>query len=632
VKRPVTRRLGGGVTLFVLLLLAPRPGAGQSVAVPVVAVGEGRSFPAALATAIRMAVESGAGATVQGSVTSRGERVMTDSIRAVSRGVVTRYVVLDSGAVGGGMRVRIMAMVSRIAEGEAAGARARRIAAPGELWTANATLESDRRADEGRLLSEIFGAIDRQPNAYSYEVEAGPPVASGADLRLRLRVIRSPSPAYEILRNRARAILSAVAGPAGARTLHVPPLASEQVEVLPCVSHCGLSERRVLNPRAALDDTDSLGSFDPPVLTSVSAVRVPTLFPDLRSAGGFAVAFTDTAKQRQELVHIRSTQGYLAVVDYLRTTFDEARFRLQLDDWGIDVIESFRAPWTGQPQHRFSTTALPGKPPITLVQGFRAHTSGGPGAATTLGSGYVVLVLPAAEPARTDTALVDIRLAPEEVARISELGVAPLPTTHRLPAITCPAPRPPRATGGSGARKTCIRPSAVDVMWRSLDEEHPLAPAPARPSTEAPTGVPLAVLDAIASPPLSDGDGAVSLPGRAAASVIAVGTAVVDPAAPTQACSVARLRSQRELVRFLVGSRLEGRIGMSSSESRGGQVQELFREDITENVAGRLVGAALAAQWTAHAPERCRVALWLSDGLSVRRAASPDSGELRRVP
>ena len=150
-KRPVTRRLGGGVTLFVLLLLAPRPGAGQSVAVPVVAVGEGRSFPAALATAIRMAVESGAGATVQGSVTSRGERVMTDSIRAVSRGVVTRYVVLDSGAVGGGMRVRIMAMVSRIAEGEAAGARARRIAA------SRAGLPCRARAGDGLDLCHFDG-------------------------------------------------------------------------------------------------------------------------------------------------------------------------------------------------------------------------------------------------------------------------------------------------------------------------------------------------------------------------------------------------------------------------------------------------------------------------------------------
>jgi hypothetical protein len=64
---------------------------------------------------------------------------------------------------------------------------------------------------------------------------------------------------------------------------------------------------------------------------------------------------------------------------------------------------------------------------------------------------------------------------------------------------------------------------------------------------------------------------------------------------------------------------------LSSSESRGGQVQESFREEITETVAGRLIGAALAAQWTVHSPDRCRVALWLSDGVSVRR----DSTERR---
>ena len=338
------------------------------------------------------------------------------------------------------------------------------------------------------------------------------------------------------------------------------------------------------------------------------------------------MAFTDSATQRQEFVHIRSTQGYLAVVDYLRTTFDEARFRLEVGDRRIDVIESFRAPWTGQPKHRFSTTALAGEPPIALVQGFRARTAGGPGAATTLGSAYVMLTLPGAEPPRADTALVDIWLAPGEVARISEIGVAPLPTTHRLPAIACSTPKSSRSGAGSGARKTCIRPEAVDVMLRPAGDGNRIASAPVRPATEASSGVPLAVLDAIARPPLSEGDGAISLAGLSAASVIAVGSAAVDPASPTQACSVARLRSQREMLRFLVGSHLEGRIGLSSSETRGGQVQEQFRDDITESVAGKLVGAALAAQWIVHGPERCRVALWLSDESSPRRAALPDSG------
>jgi hypothetical protein len=531
-----------------------------------------------------MAVESGAGATVVGAAAANGERLTTDSIRAVSRGVVTRYVVLDSSTIGGGARVHILAMVSRIAERDAVGARAQRVAAPGGLWTANAALDSDRRANEGQLLAELFGAIDRQPNAYAYSVEAGPPVPSGPSLRLRLRVIRSPAPAYAALRDRALSILSAVAGPAGARTMHLPPQTGELIDVRPCVSHCTTGERRVLNVRAALEDTDSPGALDPPVLMGNGAAPVQTFFPDLRTAGGFVVAFTDAAKQRQQVVHVRSTRGYLAVVDYLRTTFDDARFRVDVGDRTIEFVESFRAPRTGQPQPRFSTTSPPGSLPVELVRGFRPLLGGGPGAPTMLGSPYIIITVPSDDPARADTALVDVTMTPAELSRMTAIGVEPVATTHRLLAVGAPSPAAAAATGD----------------------------------------VPLAVLDAIARPPLSDGDGALSL-SAASSSVVAVGTGVVDAAAPTQACAVARLRAQRELTRFLTGSRLEGRIGLTTSESRGGQLQELFREDITETVAGRLAGAALAAQWTVNAPLRCRVALWLSDGLTVRRDSTARS-------
>jgi hypothetical protein len=636
-RRPGARRAIGAewrlAFRLALSLCAARNVAAQSAVVPVVAIGEGRTFSSALTAAVRMAVESGAGATVASAVSSTGERIATDSVRTVSRGVVTRYAVLDSSADSGGARVRILAMVSRISERDAVGARAQRVAAPGALWTAGAALDADRRADEGRLLAALFGAIDRQPSAYGYQVETGPPVPAGAALRLRLRVIRSPGVAYVALRERARSVLSAVAGAAGVRTTHLPPLPGEQVEVRPCVSHCAADERRVLSARVALDDTDSLGTVDPPVITGPGATHVPTLFPDLRTAGGFAVAFTDSAKQRQQFVHIRSTRGYLAVADYLRATFDDARFRLQLANGSLDLLESFRAPWTGQPQPRFASASTPGAPRVALVQGFRQRTVGGPGAPTTLGSPYVVLSIPGAETARADTALVDIWLSPAQLSRITEVTVAPIATTHRLPEINCAPAKP------AGARSSCARPDAVDVMWQSLDDgprgtDATVAPPPAPANPAGPAAddrparhpgqlagqpvVPLAVLDAITHPPLADGDGAVSLP-AAQSMIVAVASAVVDPASPTAACSVARLRAQRELTRFISGSRLEGRIGLSTSENRGGQVQESFRDDISETVAGRLAGGALAAQWTVNAPPRCRVALWLSGEPAARR-------------
>ncbi len=563
---------GVRLVLAALLCCAAPKARAQSAAVPIVAVGDGRSFEAALSTAIRMAVESGAGATVVGAVASRGERITTDSVRVVSRGVVTRYVVVDSSTTATGAHVRILAMVSRIVERDAAGARGRRVAAPGALWNASATLDTDRRAGEAALLSEIFASIDRQPNAYSYSIETGPPVPSGANLRMRLRVIRSPATAYAALRERSFSILSAIAGPAGTRTTHIPMLTAEKTRVRSCVSHCAADERRILNPRAILDAPDSPGTLDPPVLTAPRTATFPALFPDLKTAGGFVVAFTDSSRKRQQLVHVRSTRGYLAVVDYLRATFDDARYRVEIGGRRIDLTESFRAALSGQPQPRFIVSTPSGALPTELVQGFRPHLSGGPGAPTTLGSPYVILTVPAADQERADTALVDVWLTNAEVSRMTAVAVEPVATTHRLSA---------------GVQ-----------------------------SGQQPQSVPLAVLDAIAHPPLLDGDGALSLPTGTA---VAVGSATVDPAAPTQACTVARLRAQRELIRFITGSQLEGRIGLTTSEPRGGQVQELFREEITETVAGRLAGAALAAQWTVNAPSRCRVALWLADGLTVRR-------------
>jgi hypothetical protein len=562
-------------------------------AVPVIAIGEGPSFSAAVSAAVRMAVESEAGATVTGAVSAKGNTLTTDSIRAVSRGVVTRYVLIDSARTNGVIRVRILAMVSRIAERDAVSARGQRIAAPGDLWTANAALDADRRANEGRLLTELFATTGNQPSPYAYAVEAGPPVPNGTKLRLRLRVIRSPAAAYSDLRDRAQTILSAVAGPAGVTNSAFPAVARNESTVRPCVSHCAAHERRLLNARAALDDTDSLGTFDPPVVTDVDAAPAQTLFPALPTVGGFAVAFTDSSRKAQTFIHVRSTRGFLAVAAYLRATFDDARFRLEIGGRSLDAMETFRAPLTGQLAPRFETTASRAADiRVALVRGFSERTSGGPGAATLLGSPYVVLSLPTARERPLDTAYVDVTLSADDVAGITELAVAPLSYAGHAEEVKRAA-RAPR-TGRLPAQTPAVDPRAQEPV------------------------VPLAVLEAIARPPLSDGDGAVTL-SSTGGPVIAVGTAVVDSAAPAQACAIARLRAQRELIRFITGARLEARIGLSTSENRGARVDERFHEEISETVAGRMAGAALAAQWNANAPPRCRVALWLVDGLIIRR-------------
>jgi hypothetical protein len=576
-----------------------------------------------------MAVESGAGATVGGTIATKGEHVVTDVLSAVSRGVVTRYVVLDSAESALGMHVRILALVSRIAERDAVAAGGQRLSVPGALWTANAAVDSQRIAQEGQLLAGIFGSVERQPNAFAYAVEAGPPVPSGAWMRLRLRLVRTPSPAYSALLDRAAAVLGAVAGPAGDRTVRVPVADSDVLRVRPCVSRCGPAERQVLDARAALDATDSLGGFNPPVLMTGRSEEVASFFPDLRTVGGFVVSFIDTANQRAEVAHVRSTQGYLAVVDYLRTTFDDARLRLVVGGVTIDLFESFRAPWTGQPRHRVGTSAPAGVLPIVLVRGFRPSSSGGPGAPTTVGSPYVVLSVPVGG-RQPDTALVDAWLSPAQLGALTEIRIEPLPTSHRLGPVTCRTQRVRWADGGARSVKRCDRPEPVDGTWRSLDDDARLVASPPAAMRGAPPQpvVPQAVKDALDRAPLHDGDGAVFLALGSGASLVAVGTGIVDSMAPSQACAVARLRAQREMLRVLVGSRLEGRIALATSEQRGSAVQETFREEITETVAGRLVGAALGSQWTEPTPRRCRVALWLANGMTVR----PDSAGAARAP
>ncbi|MFI5312236.1 MAG: hypothetical protein ACHQQ3_13430 [Gemmatimonadales bacterium] len=590
--------------------------------VPVVAVGDGATFAQALAAAVRMAVESGAGAAVHGSISTEGERVVHDAISAVSRGVVTRYVVLDSALTSAGAHVRILARVSRIAEREAVAARAERLAVPGALWSASAEADSTRSTAEGQFLYEVFGTLDRQPNAYAYAVEAGPPVPNGGRMRLRLRMIRTPSTAYAALAERAAAVLAALAGPAGDRTVHVPMKGEEVLPVRPCVSRCGEHERRLLDVRSTLDATDSLGGFDPPVVSTAAGAPVASLFPDLRTVGGFVVRFDDSTHEHAELTHVRSTRGFLTVVDYLRTTFDDARVRLVIGDRTLDLLESFRAPWSGQPQHRFATTAPAGTLPIALVRGFRPHTVGGPGTSMTVGSPYMVLALPKGDSEAPDTALVDIWLTPKQVSALAEIEVAPLPTSRRFGTVACRTQRVRWASGEVRPVRRCDRPAPIDAAWRPLDDEarnvtssagvaSPVAAA--TPSRQEPV-VPVAVREALERAPLREGDGAVFVGEAVSQTAVAVGTGVVDRLAPTNACAVARLRAQRELVRLLVGSRLDSRIALSTSERGKGQVDEAFHEEITEAVAGKLAGAALAAQWMVAAPGRCRVALWIAGG------------------
>ncbi|HUX33915.1 MAG TPA: hypothetical protein VMV51_08570, partial [Gemmatimonadaceae bacterium] len=268
----------------------PSPGPGASRAdssapveapIPVVAVGDGVNFAGALTRAVRMAVESGAGLMLTSTVASSGERVTSDSIQTVSRGVVTRYALLDSARTDAGIHVRILAMVSRIRERPLGTASGDRVPVPGALWAAGNTLDAERIRQEGEIVDQIFGTIKRQPSLYSYRASAGPPVAEGDLARLRLRIVRTPNANYAAAVGRVAAVLGAVAGPSGDRLLHYPPSPTEVPMVRACVSLCAANERVLLDPRAVLAPTDSFAGFDPPVVTAGSAERTPALFPSL---------------------------------------------------------------------------------------------------------------------------------------------------------------------------------------------------------------------------------------------------------------------------------------------------------------------------------------------------------------
>ena len=126
-----------------------------------------------------------------------------------------------------------------------------------------------------------------------------------------------------------------------------------------------------------------------------------------------------------------------------------------------------------------------------------------------------------------------------------------------------------------------------------------------------PLRVPNEVRAIFARSPLINGDGALFVTVAGDSAAVAVGTAVVDSTNGATVCTVARLRAERELVRLLEGLRLDSRIVLGTSERTGSAVQQQFGETITESVAGRLIGAALASQWWADSPRRCRVGLWL---------------------
>ena len=128
----------------------------------------------------------------------------------------------------------------------------------------------------------------------------------------------------------------------------------------------------------------------------------------------------------------------------------------------------------------------------------------------------------------------------------------------------------------------------------------------------SPAPVPRQVAEAIARPPLSDGDGALVVSLGRDSVLVGVGTGIADTTIGGNTCTVARLRAQRELVRFVFGAKLESRITLGTSEQTGSPVREHFDETITERVEGSVAGAALAAEWWEPQPRRCRVALWLT--------------------
>ncbi len=441
--------------------------------IPVVAVGDGADFAAALTEAVRMAVESGAGLMLTSTVASSGERLTSDSIHTVSRGVVTRYALLDSARTGAGIHVRILAMVSRIRERPLGTASGEHVPVPGALWSAGNALDAERARQEAEIVDQLFGTIARQPSLYSYRVSAGPPVTDGDLARLRLRIIRTPNANYAAAMSRVAAVLGAVAGPSGDRLLHYPPRAAEVPMVRSCVSLCAANERVLLDPRAVLAPTDSFAGFDPPVVTAGAPERTPALFPSLPTAGGFAVAFVDRAARRVRYVHVRSTGAFFTVVDYLRTSVDEARFRLRMDGRAWSLREAFRAPWTGVPEPRLLTTDSAAAVRVGLVRGFSERTAGGPGATAVAGSHDVIIWVPVGDSVRADTAIVDVWLTQQNLAALNELAVEPLDTDRRLPPVQCTVQTALWTDGRTRSLTLCRQPAPLDEAWRPVGRGTP---------------------------------------------------------------------------------------------------------------------------------------------------------------
>jgi hypothetical protein len=448
---------------------APDAGSRPAAPVPVVAVGDGATFAAALTQAVRMAVESGAGLALTSSLSARGEHVVADSIHTVSRGVVTRYVLLDSASGRAGVRVRILALVARIDEPPLIPGAASTVEVPGALWAAGGAVHAERAREEGEIVGQIFGRLTRVPGLYTYRAIAGPPVPDHGRLRLRLEIARQPNANYTFAVRRLVAVLGALAGPAGDRVLEFPPNATQIPTVHPCVSVCGTDQRRLLDPRAVLAATDSFAGFDPPVVTAGAASAVPALFPALATAGGFAVAIVDADRTHVRVVHVRSSRAFFTVVDYARTVIDEARFRLDVGAVDLALRQTTRRPWTGAPDVALMTTDSIRPTPVALVKAFREHTAGGPGFPLRAGSQDVILWIPAAAyPPRPDTAVIDVWLEPAQLAGLRQIRVTPLETTRRFLPAHCRDRRLRWPDASVRTTLLCRRPEPVDAPWRAL--------------------------------------------------------------------------------------------------------------------------------------------------------------------
>lgn len=456
-----------------VLLLAAAMAAAAAPAVaqgpaPVIAVGSGSTFAAALADAVRMAVESRAGLTLTSAVAARDGQVVSDSIHSVSRGVVTRYTLLDSTSDATGARVRILAMVARVSERPALPAAGASVSVPGALWAASAEVEATRAREEGSIVAQLFGETQNAPSLYDYRVLAGAPVATGRWLTMRLHVVRVPNRNYGAAVDRVAAVLGALAGEAGDRTIHFPVRERDLPVMRQCVSVCGDGERRLLDAWAVLAPTDSFAGFDPPVVTAPGAGRVAAIFPDLPTAGGFGVAFPAAAAGRVRFVRVRSTRAFFTIADYLRTLVDEARFELRAGTAAVALRQTARRAWTGESDVRLLTRDADPAITVTLVRGFRDHVTGGAGSPRRVGSWDATLWVPDSASVRPDTAVLDLALDPARLGRLDLIAVRPLGVTRRFVDAECSDRRTRWPDGSVRSARACTWPEPVDDGWRPL--------------------------------------------------------------------------------------------------------------------------------------------------------------------